>query len=387
MDARLFTRMMPDSNLTDLKKLHYKYPDVDMREFVSLLKESIYVWLPLLDFQGEPTAYLENVTQVQMKSLRTLLQPQQRGRFGLRAMEDEIGSTLKIEGIDTSRDSVRRILQGYAPVEEAEKRIYGMKRGLDFIAEPENKITQENIYQLYQMTVGEFLEEEDRLLPDRQYRHDAVYIVGEKVEHTGLPYQKLPEYMGQLVSFIQEDSPVNDLLKAAIIHFYLAYLHPYFDGNGRMARLLHLWFLVQRRYPSTLFVSFSSLIEESRKAYYKAFTLAEENAKISGVLDVTPFLQYFIQNVYNKLDQTLPRGQVTERFQSVLASGQVTEKEQKLWNYVLSAYGTNPFSTKQLEKDYGDAAYATIRGFVRKFERLGLLDSQRYGNRVKYWVK
>ena len=154
-----------------------------------------------------------------------------------------------------------------------------------------------------------------------------------------------------------------------------------------MARLLHLWFLVQRGYPSTLFVSFSSLIEESRKAYYKAFTLVEENEKISGVLDVMPFLQYFIQNVYNKLDQALPRGQVTERFQSVLASGQVTEKEQKLWNYVLSAYGTNPFSTKQLEKDYGDAAYATIRGFVRKFERLGLLDSQRYGNRVKYWVK
>jgi transcriptional regulator of heat shock response len=70
-----------------------------------------------------------------------------------------------------------------------------------------------------------------------------------------------------------------------------------------------------------------------------------------------------------------------------LASGTVTEKEQKLWNYVLSAYGTEPFSTKQLEKDYGDAAYATIRSFVRKFQELGLLDSQTYRNRVKYWVK
>ena len=261
MDARLFAQMMADSSITDLKKLHYKYPDADMREFVSLLKENVYVRLPLLDFQGDSIVYLENVNQVQMKSLRMLLQPQQRGRFGLQAMEEEIGSTLKIEGIDTSRDSVRRILQGYAPVEESEKRIYGMKRGLDFIADPENKITQENIYQLYQMTVGEFLEEEDRLLQDHQYRHDTVYIVGEKVEHTGLPYQKLPEYMGQLVSFIQEDSPMNDLVKAAVIHFYLAYLHPYFDGNGRMARLLHLWFLVQRGYPYTLFVSFSSLIE------------------------------------------------------------------------------------------------------------------------------
>ena len=52
--------------------------------------------------------------------------------------------------------------------------------------------------------------------------------------------------MGELVRFIHEDSDSNDLLKAALIHFYIAYLHPYFDGNGRMARLMHLWYLVQQ---------------------------------------------------------------------------------------------------------------------------------------------
>ena len=41
---------------------------------------------------------------------------------------------------------------------------------------------------------------------------------------------------------------MNDLLKAALIHFCLAYLHPWFDGNGRMARLIHLWYLVQQRW-------------------------------------------------------------------------------------------------------------------------------------------
>ena len=43
-------------------------------------------------------------------------------------------------------------------------------------------------------------------------------------------------------------------------------------------------------------------------------------------------------------------------------------------------------STKQLEKDFGNAAYATIRSFVLKFEKLGLLKSTQYGNRVKYAV-
>ena len=65
-----------------------------------------------------------------------------------------------------------------------------------------------------------------------------------------------------------------------------------------MARLLHLWYLVQRGYSSALFVPLSGFIERSRKGYYDAYTLIEQNARISGVLDVTPFLVYIIENVY-----------------------------------------------------------------------------------------
>ena len=193
--------------------------------------------------------------------------------------------------------------------------------------------------------------------------------------------------MEKLVAFIQSDSKMNDLVKAAVIHFYLAYLHPYFDGNGRMARFLHLWYLVQNGYSSALFVPFSALINQSRRGYYKAYSLAEENEKQSGVMDVTPFLTYFISEVYDKLEQVMPDVSVQNSFLEILQSGQVTEKEKSLWNYILSAYGTEPFSTKQLEKDYGDAAYATIRGFVQKFERFGLLESQRYSNRIRYKIR
>ena len=49
--------------------------------------------------------------------------------------------------------------------------------------------------------------------------------------------------------------------------------------------------------------------------------------------------------------------------------------------------GYNEFSTKQLEKDFGNAAYATIRGFVLKFAEFGILDKARYGARVRYRVK
>ena len=387
MDAVLFAKMLSDKHITDLKRLKYKYPNADIKEFVNLLKMGMYKELPIKDFSGNALVYLDSMAQVHMAAAKILLTPQRSaGQYGIKAMEEEIASTLTIENIDFSRDSVRKILKGFAPSDDSEKRIYGMKKGLEFISNTENKISEENIYKLYMLTMGEMLPEEDRLLPGNLYRHDAVYIVGQDVEHTGLNWEQLPQYMQELVAFINADSSMNDLIKAAAIHFYIAYLHPYFDGNGRMARLIHLWYLVQQGYTSALFIPLSEYIEKSRKGYYGAYTLAEQNAKISGVMDITPFLVYFIENVYHKLAKSMPPEKTTDTFQAALDANLITEKEKDLWYFVLSAYGDTEFSTKQLEKDFGNAAYATIRSFVLKFEELGLLSSQKYGNRVKYRI-
>ena len=387
MDAALFAKMLSDKKLTDLKKLSYRYPQADIQEFVLLLKNGFYKELPLKDFHGNDLVYLESTTQVHLSAAKILLTPQSSTQlYGIQAMEEEIISTFTIENIDFSRDSVRKIMAGYAPSDESEARIFGMKKGLEFISDPHHAITEENIFNLYKITVGDFLSGEDSLQSGNFYRHDAVYIVGERVEHTGIDWQKLTEYMHDLVSFIQRDTSMNDLLKAALIHFYIAYLHPYFDGNGRMARLLHLWYLVQQGYSSALFIPLSEYINKSRKGYYNAYTLVEDNAKISGTLDVTPFFVYFIENVYHKLTDALPAPETTNAFHDALMQGSVTEKEAALWNFVLSAYGNAEFSTKQLEKDFGNAAYATIRSFVQKFEKLGLLSSIKYGNRVKYKI-
>lgn len=387
MDAALFAKMLSDPMLVHLKKLKYKYPQADLSEFIALLQDGFYRSLPLYDFHGNPVVYLENAAQLRLSAAKILLTPQNSAQlYGTQAMEREILSTFTIEQIDTSRSSVRRILSGYAPTNEREQRIYGMKRGLEFIADPSNKINEETIYQLYQMVIGAFLPEEDQLLPGQRYRHDHVYIVGDKLEHTGLPWNKLAGYMEQLVAFIQQDSSINDLWKAALIHFYLAYLHPYFDGNGRMARLLHLWYLVQQGYSSALFVPLSEYIERSRKKYYDAFSLVEQNARISGVLDVTPFLLYFTEEVYHKLRSEQPDRVTTDTFRQALQNGKITEKEHALWQFVLTAYADQPFSTKQLEKDFGNAAYATIRGFVLKFTELGLLRATKFSTRTKYQV-
>jgi len=195
----------------------------------------------------------------------------------------------------------------------------------------------------------------------------------------------LPDAMHQLISLANQTGS-NELILAAVLHFQLAYLHPYFDGNGRMARLLHLWYLLQKGYSSALFIPFSKYVNASRSDYYKAYSRVDENAAVSRVTDITPFVAYFIQSIYNQLAQTESEITVSAIYEDALHDGKITEKEKDLWAYVLTHYGTEPFSTKQLELDSRMAAYATIRSFVLKFEQLGLLQVQQYGNRNKYQV-
>lgn len=387
MDAGLFTKMLSDKSVMDLKKMQYKYSTDAVSVMIYLLKQTMYKSLPLKDFNGTALVYLENISQLRMSAYKALVfLHNSADAYGLQAMEEEIHSTLIIENIHSSRESIRRILNGYAPQDEMENRILGMKKGLDFISDSSNKVTEENIFRLYSLTVGDFLEENDRLLPGELYRHDSVFIVGGQVEHQGLEPKKLPEYMAQLIEFSGSDTGMNDLLKAGIIHFYIAYLHPYFDGNGRMARLMQLWYLVQQGYSSALFIPFSSYINKSKSAYYKTYTQIEKNYEISRMIDVTPFLVYLIENVYNQMGENQNQVQSISKYQNALAAGQVTEKEKDLFGFIISAYGGSEFSTKQLERDFAHAAYATIRSFVLKFEEMGILSSQRYGNRVKYRI-
>lgn len=385
MDAVKFSKMLSDKHITDLKKLKYKYSD-DFNEFIEILKSSYYEYLPLKDFKGEKIAYLNSSTGVNLSAVKLLYTPQ-NSAYGAKAIEDEIVATSAIESIDFSRDSVRKILKGYAPKDEEENRILGLKNGFEFISKKDNKITEENIHKLYMMSIGDFLDDENKLKEGSFYRHDSVYVMSDKIEHSGISSAKLPEYMGDFVSFANSDDKINELVKATMLHFYIAYIHPYFDGNGRMARLIHMWYLIQKGYETTLFIPFSNYIEKSRKKYYNAYTLVKENSKLSGVLDITPFLLYFTENVYDKMVENEVKTNTLEEYNSALTQGKITQKEAQLWQFVLSAYSGEPFTTKQLEKDFGDAAFATVRSFVLKFTDLGLLNATKMKNKVLYCIK
>jgi Fic family protein len=68
---------------------------------------------------------------------------------------------------------------------------------------------------------------------------------------------------------------VHPLLRAIILHFWLAYLHPFIDGNGRMARALFYWQMLRSGYDFAQYVSISGPIDRSKRTYYRAFAYTE----------------------------------------------------------------------------------------------------------------
>ena len=181
MDAALFAQLLSDKKVTNLKKLGYKYPQANIPEFIGLLKNGFYKPIPLKDFHGNSLVYLEGITQVHLSAAKILLTPQNSSQlYGTKAMEDEIISTFTIENIDFSRDSVRKIMAGYAPNDESENRIYGMKKGLNRLASKNVKnVSCSNLDVLVDVAIEEnYIKAEDkaRLLKFRDNPSDESWM-------------------------------------------------------------------------------------------------------------------------------------------------------------------------------------------------------------------
>lgn len=315
MDAKDFGKMIKDKHFYELKKMQYKYSAKDVTEMLELLKSNGYDEIALNDFKENPCVYLPGKSMISTEVMKKLLiSHASKEIFSHKAMEEEIESTLQIENIQSNCESVRRIFQGAVPENGEEHLILGMKKGIEFIGNLENKITEENLYKLYMVSVGQFLRGEDSLPTEGYYRNDSVYVVDDKSYHMGLDERLLPEVMEKCIDFAASKDRVPELVKACILHFYIAYLHPYFDGNGRIARLIHLWYLVQQGFSSTLFYTFSKYINESKKEYYHSFVSIEENFKVSGILDITPFIIYFRDYVYQRIGEITGENLIFEIF-------------------------------------------------------------------------
>ncbi len=203
----------------------------------------------------------------------------------------EIESSLAIEGVRSTRAKIETLnKQDYENLTEINDIIVkNMLLGYEFIKM--NDINEDNIFKLYNILSKKCLEDEEKLLPGNYYRHDEVNIVdaSNAVVDKGVDWQKLPKLMNQLIDYINKDKTYEEhLIASHVIHFYLIYLHPYFDYNGRMARMLSFWYNYKNAPSLSLLLVSEAINNKNHKGqYYNAIM----NSRKSGN-DLSYFLEY-----------------------------------------------------------------------------------------------
>ncbi|MDR0986851.1 MAG: Fic family protein [Ruminococcus sp.] len=215
---------------------------------------------------------------------------------------DEIKSTNNIEGIRSSRKDINDVMTRA----KSNKRLQGMVNRYRMLAEQEKiKITSsKDIRKIYDELVSDevYLTDPDDAPDGVIFRKRGVGIIGNdgKVIHEGLmPESEIIETMDKALDFLY-NGKVHYLIKVAVFHYLFGYIHPFYDGNGRVNRFISSYLLNYKTFNLFGF-RLSYIINKNLPAYYKAFQTVDNPQNLG---DVTPFIITFLDLIKKAANNT-----------------------------------------------------------------------------------
>lgn len=129
-----------------------------------------------------------------------------------------------------------------------------------------------------------------------EWRSSGVGIIkGRRISHMAPPADRVPFLMNDLFAYLNKDKETHALIKACVFHYELLFIHPFIDGNGRMARLWQQLILINYD-PVFRFVSIEPLIKEHQKEYYRVL----EKSDRAG--ESTVFVEFLLGLILSELD-------------------------------------------------------------------------------------
>lgn len=230
-----------------------------------------------------------------------------QSQYYLSSLITEAITSSQLEGASTTREVAEEmLLSKRRPRDTGERMILNnyltMQRIHELKAEP---LTPELVYELHRLVTADTLDRPDAA--GRLRRSDeriAVVDNDDQVLHDPPPADTLPARLRALCDFANGKTPKGFLhpgLRAILLHFWLAYDHPFVDGNGRTARALFYWSMLRSGYWLFEFVSISEVILRAPVKYGRAFLLTETDDN-----DLTYFVLYHLGVIRESLD-TLKR--------------------------------------------------------------------------------
>jgi Fic family protein len=275
---------------------------------------------PLCNVAGEPFGftlpdvvlrYLHRIDQrgggeVAMDEV-VMSEGQARQRFLVNSLIEEAIRSSQLEGATTSRRVAKDLLRsGRAPRDRSERMISNNYRALQYMREEMNgPLSPEAILELHTILTEGTLDDPGaagRLqLPDEE--RVAFYDRDDDRTpiHKPPPAEQLPHRLSQLCDFANEEDDgrqfVHPVVRSILLHFWLAYDHPFLDGNGRTARILFFWSMRRRGYWLAEYLPISRFIRKAPSRYARAFVETETDGG-----DTTYFLVHQLELVDKAID-------------------------------------------------------------------------------------
>lgn len=217
---------------------------------------------------------------------------------------EEIIATNAIEGIVVNKEEVIDLLNTNQPKEY--KRLYGLvNKYRDILLKDKEfvPITDSlKLREVYNDILIQDIEKSDQHnIPDGLiFRRDIVNIVSStKTIHKGIyPESKVIEAVDSALKILN-DNKLPCILRVAIFHYFLGYIHPFYDGNGRISRYISSYYLSQTLDPIVA-LRLSIACKNRQKDYYEAFKITN-NARNLG--DITYFAIMFLDIFKDDLEK------------------------------------------------------------------------------------
>lgn len=199
----------------------------------------------------------------------------------------------------------------------------------------------------------------------------------EKVHYEAPAAPLLPDEMARFIAWANGADRTDAVLRAGLAHLWFVTIHPFDDGNGRIARAIADWQLARSENSAQRFYSMSAQIRHERNDYYD---ILEHTQK--GSLDVTPWLDWFLGclgRAFDGTEATLATVMGKARFWERAARLSINERQRLVLNRLLDGF-TGKLTTKKwalIAKSSHDTALRDIHGLIDQ----GLLKKEEGGGR------
>jgi Fic family protein len=246
-----------------------------------------------------------------------------RDRYVVSSLIEEAFRSSQLEGASTTRAVAKEMLRTKRePRTISEKMIFNNFHAMEWVREnKEEPLSLDRIFELHSIVTNDTLESADGAGRFRRADEEiGVYDPrdGELV-HSPPSAALLPERMEEMCRFANgatKDEPfTHPVVRAILLHLWLAYDHPFVDGNGRTARALFYWSMLRQGYWVTEFISISRVIKKARQQYDRAFlyTESDENDATYFILNQLKVLRSAIDELFHYLKRKAQEVRDVER--------------------------------------------------------------------------